>query len=204
MPKPPFKLVDNQETWLGATDIVSVDAMGTGFSRPTAEAGNKFYGVQGDLDGFGRFIETYLTKYKRYGSPVFLAGESYGGIRTAGLSNWLINRGVALNGAIIISGVENEITLRRRAGKRRALHRLSAKLLRRRRGTTSVFRRNGRRASMRRSRSVEKFTLGEYASALAAGATPSSDAETASRCEASSRSSPGFRRTTSCKEPPPR
>lgn len=112
MPAPPFQLVDNQETWLESTDVVMIDAMGTGFSRPlNAEVGKKFYGLQGDLQGFGEFIRTYLTKYRRMRSPLFLAGESYGGIRTAGLSGYLLQRGIALNGAVIISGVENYLTL---------------------------------------------------------------------------------------------
>ena len=171
MPKPPFKLVDNQETWLASTDIVAVDAMGTGFSRPTsAENGRKFYGVQGDLDGFGRFIQTYLAKYRRYGSPIFLAGESYGGIRTAGLSGWLIDRGVALNGAIIISGVENEITLNGGRGNDVPFMGYLPSFC-----ATAWYH---KRLSPRLEKSLdatlaecEKFTLGEYASALAAGSS---------------------------------
>lgn len=112
IPKPPFKLADNQETWLDKTDVVMVDAMGTGYSRvEKPEYGKKFYGMRGDIAAFGEFVRAYLAKYHRFSSPIFLAGESYGGIRTAGLSNYLLDKGIALNGAIIISGVTNYGTL---------------------------------------------------------------------------------------------
>lgn len=112
MPKPPYKIVDNQETWLESTDVVMVDAMGTGYSRPaTADLAKKFYGMQGDIQAYGEFVRAFLNKYSRNRSPVYIAGESYGGIRTAGLSGYLTERGVGLTGAVIISGVENFITL---------------------------------------------------------------------------------------------
>lgn len=117
MPAPPYKLVDNQETWLESTDVVMVDAMGTGYSRPaTAELGRKFYGLQGDIQAYGEFVRAYLNRYGRNKSPIYIAGESYGGIRTAGLSGYLTDRGIGLSGAIIISGVENFITLRNGQG----------------------------------------------------------------------------------------
>ncbi len=112
MPPPPFHTVDNQETWLSDTDVVMVDAMGTGYSRPAKpEFGKKFYGIQQDLHGFAEFIRTYLSTYQRFSSPVFIAGESYGGIRSAGLAGTLLNQGIALNGVIIISGTMNFGTL---------------------------------------------------------------------------------------------
>ena len=112
MPKPPYRLADNGETWLESTDVVMVDAMGTGYSRPTsAETARKYYGLQGDIQAYGEFVRAYLNRYGRNRSPVYIAGESYGGIRTAGLSGYLTERGVGLSGAIIISGVENYITL---------------------------------------------------------------------------------------------
>jgi carboxypeptidase C (cathepsin A) len=112
LPKPPYQVVDNQETWLPATDIVMVDAMGTGYSRlAKPEFGKQFYGVRADIRAFGEFIRSYLSKNGRFKSPVFLAGESYGGIRTAGLSSYLLGNGIALNGAIIVSGTMNFQTL---------------------------------------------------------------------------------------------
>ncbi|RYG24747.1 peptidase S10 [bacterium] len=117
MPKPPFRVVDNQETWLESTDVVMVDAIGTGYSRPaSAEAARKFYSMTGDIAAFGEFVRAYLAKSQRFNSPIYLAGESYGGIRTAGLAGWLTQRGIGLSGAIIVSGVENYITSRESRG----------------------------------------------------------------------------------------
>ncbi|MBI5706024.1 MAG: peptidase S10 [Armatimonadetes bacterium] len=112
MPKPPYHVVDNEETWLPSTDIVMVDAMGTGYSRlAKPEMSKQFFGVQADIRAFAEFVRAFLTRYGRFSSPIYLAGESYGGIRTAGLSNALLNNGIALNGAIIISGTMNFGTL---------------------------------------------------------------------------------------------
>jgi len=117
MPVPPYRLVDNQETWLESTDVVMVDAMGTGYSRPaTPELARQYYGLQGDIQAYGEFVRAYLNRYDRNRSPVYIAGESYGGIRTAGLSGYLTDRGIGLSGAVIISGVENFITLRNGQG----------------------------------------------------------------------------------------
>ncbi|HEY6555308.1 MAG TPA: peptidase S10, partial [Vicinamibacteria bacterium] len=79
MPSPPYKLVDNEHTWLDQTDLVFIDPVGTGYSRAAKpELGKKFWGLQGDLDSVGEFIRLYLTRYERWGSPLFLVGESYG------------------------------------------------------------------------------------------------------------------------------
>src|ERR1700733_9705708 len=108
MPAPPFELVDNQDTWLDKTDLVFVDAIGTGYSRAlTAEAGKKYWGLLGDLDAFGEFVRLYLQDNSRWTSPLYLAGESYGTTRAAGLSGWLIDHGIALNGIVLISTVMN-------------------------------------------------------------------------------------------------
>lgn len=108
LPPAPYKLVDNQETWLQNADVVMVDAPGTGFSRLTKpEFGKKYYSVRGDADAFAEFIRLYLTRNKRWHSPLFLAGESYGGMRVGILSNTLLNNGIGLAGVIIISGTLN-------------------------------------------------------------------------------------------------
>ncbi len=112
MPPPPFELIDNQQTWLDQTDLVFIDPVGTGFSRPAKkDLGKKFWSVEGDIASVGDFIRLYLTRYERWGSPLFLVGESYGTTRAAGLSGYLINNGVALNGVVLVSSVLNFQTL---------------------------------------------------------------------------------------------
>jgi carboxypeptidase C (cathepsin A) len=108
MPSPPYELVDNPNTWLDQTDLVFIDPVGTGYSRATKpELGKKFWGLQGDLESVGEFIRLYLTRYQRWASPLFLVGESYGTTRAAGLSGYLVERGIAFNGIILVSSVLN-------------------------------------------------------------------------------------------------
>lgn len=106
-PPPPYALVDNEETWLTFSDLVFIDPIGTGFSRPAeGEKGDQFYGVSEDIRWVSEFIRLYLTTYRRWSSPIFLAGESYGTTRAAGLSDYLVDQhGIALNGIILISSV---------------------------------------------------------------------------------------------------
>jgi carboxypeptidase C (cathepsin A) len=108
MPPPPFEWEDNQNTILDRTDLVFVDAIGTGYSRATTpELGKKFWSVSGDIAAFGEFIRLYLQKNSRWTSPVYLAGESYGTTRAAGLSGYLVDHGIALNGIVLISTILN-------------------------------------------------------------------------------------------------
>lgn len=112
MPLPPFQLEDNTSTWLALADLVFIDPVGTGYSRAAnADLTKKFATVQGDLDSVGRFIRIYLGCYERWGTPLFLAGESYGAFRAAGLSEYLLDHGIALNGIILISSVMNMQTI---------------------------------------------------------------------------------------------
>lgn len=112
MPPPPFHIVDNQDTWLGKTDLVFIDPVGTGYSRSVKpEYNHLFWNVQGDLQSVGEFIRLYLTRNERWGSPLFLAGESYGTTRAAGLSGYLMSQGIALNGIVLVSTVLNFQTL---------------------------------------------------------------------------------------------
>ncbi len=104
MPAPPFRLADNQYTLLSKSDIVMVDAIGTGFSRAAnAELSKKYWGVKGDIEAFSEFIRLYITRYQRWGSPLFLLGESYGTTRAAGIAGNLADRGVAFNGITLLS-----------------------------------------------------------------------------------------------------
>lgn len=112
MPQPPFQLIDNEYTWLDQTDLVFIDPVGTGYSRPAKkDLGKKFWGVKEDIQSVGEFIRFYLTRYQRWSAPLFLVGESYGTTRASGLSGYLIEHGVAFNGIVLVSSVLNFQTL---------------------------------------------------------------------------------------------
>ena len=113
VPPPPYKLTPNHQTWLTATDLVFVDPVGTGYSRAApGVAKSRFFGVMPDIQSMGGFIRRYITAYQRWGSPIFLAGESYGTTRAAALSDYLsAHEGLDLNGVILISSVLNFETL---------------------------------------------------------------------------------------------
>jgi carboxypeptidase C (cathepsin A) len=113
MPAPPYRLVDNEYSWLDLTDLVFIDPVGTGFSRPaTPEKGKDFWGLEQDIRSVGEFIRLYLTRHERWSSPLYLIGESYGTTRAAGLSGYLVDRsGVAFNGVILVSSVLNFQTI---------------------------------------------------------------------------------------------
>lgn len=113
MPPPPYELVDNDQTWLPETDMVFIDPVGTGFSRATKpEFASKFFGVRGDIESIGEFIRLYLTRNERWTSPLFLVGESYGTTRASGLSDYLFDHGIGLNGILLVSTVMNFQTIR--------------------------------------------------------------------------------------------
>ncbi len=113
MPPPPYELVDNEQTLLTETDLVFIDPVGTGYSRAVRqELASKFFGVNGDIDSVGQFIRMYLTRNDRWMSPLFLVGESYGTTRASGLSNYLFEHGIGLNGILLISTVMNFQTIR--------------------------------------------------------------------------------------------
>jgi carboxypeptidase C (cathepsin A) len=113
LPPPPFKLVNNDSSILDETDLVFIDPVSTGYSRPVpGEDAGKFHGVEEDLASVGDFIRLYTTRYKRWSSPKFLIGESYGTTRAAGLSGHLEDRyGIYLNGICLISSVLDFSTL---------------------------------------------------------------------------------------------
>jgi carboxypeptidase C (cathepsin A) len=124
LPPSPVRIVDNEETWLSFSDLVFIDPVGTGFSRSLDRARRnteekpagpgeehaddrenpEFWEVERDLESLGEFIQAFLSRHTRWASPVFLAGESYGGFRVAKMARKLQERyGVGLNGAILIS-----------------------------------------------------------------------------------------------------
>jgi carboxypeptidase C (cathepsin A) len=107
VPAPPARLRDNPDSWLAFTDLVFVDPVGTGFSRPTKtsdDAEKPFWSVSGDTRSLAEIIRLWLTRNARWPSPKFIAGESYGGFRGAQIARRLLDdQGVALNGLVMIS-----------------------------------------------------------------------------------------------------
>ncbi len=108
IPAPPVAMQDNPLTWLAFTDLVFIDPVGTGYSRSTKSDGDakSFWQLDKDLESLVEFIRLYLTCEKRWESPAFIAGESYGGFRTASLPGLLASDiGLRLNGLVLISPV---------------------------------------------------------------------------------------------------
>ncbi|HXR98758.1 MAG TPA: hypothetical protein VN709_13035 [Terriglobales bacterium] len=109
---PPYKIVDNDDTWLDASDLVFIDAMGTGYSRATSrETLAAAASVSGDLQTFSEFIRLWLFNNDRLNSPVILAGESYGTFRSAGLAGTLLQHHIPVSGVVLLSSVLNLSTL---------------------------------------------------------------------------------------------
>lgn len=113
LPPPPFGLMDNEFSILHATDLVFIDPVATGYSRPAKdEKAEQFFGQSGDIEAIGEFIRLWTTRHHRWLSPKYLCGESYGVFRAAGLSDYLHSRyGLYLNGLILVSGVLDFATL---------------------------------------------------------------------------------------------
>jgi carboxypeptidase C (cathepsin A) len=112
MPPAPYRMEDNPHTLLDKSDLVLIDAIGTGFSRAAdAEMFKKFWGVKGDIEAFSEFIRLYITRNERWSSPLFLFGESYGTTRSAGIAGYLADRGISFNGITLLSTVLNFETL---------------------------------------------------------------------------------------------
>ncbi|HEY2033981.1 MAG TPA: hypothetical protein VGH02_09880 [Rhizomicrobium sp.] len=105
----PYQLIDNGSTLLDASDLVFIDAPGTGFSRIAGKDKEKaFYGVDPDAQAFATFIQEFLSKYNRWNSPKYLFGESYGTPRSSVVINDLENnRAVDFNGVILLSAILN-------------------------------------------------------------------------------------------------
>jgi carboxypeptidase C (cathepsin A) len=107
LPAAPYRLVDNPDTLLDVSDLVFIDAPGTGFGRLIGkDAGKAFWGVDEDGEAFARFIARFIGKYSRWNSPKFIFGESYGTTRSAVLANMLGNEhDIDLNGVILLSQI---------------------------------------------------------------------------------------------------
>ncbi len=104
----PFTIAENPDTVLDKSDLVFLDAIGAGYSRPLGDTkGAAFWGVDQDIDAFARGVQRYITVAHRWNSPKFLFGESYGTTRSAGLAYVLQERGIQLNGVLILSSILN-------------------------------------------------------------------------------------------------
>ena len=103
---PPYPMVDNDYTLLDKADIVMIDPVGTGFSRPAGEAeGKDFWGLDEDAASIALFIRRFLSKYERWNAPRYLLGESYGTTRSAVLARHLQRANIDLNGIVLVSAV---------------------------------------------------------------------------------------------------
>ncbi|NOK79053.1 MAG: peptidase S10 [Chloroflexi bacterium AL-N5] len=112
--KPPYCLLDNNYSLLDQSDLVFIDPVGTGYSRPVpGEKSTAFHSLKEDIASVAEFIHLYCSRHGRWASPKFLAGESYGTTRAAGLAEHLQERhGMYLNGLMLISSVLDFSTLR--------------------------------------------------------------------------------------------
>jgi carboxypeptidase C (cathepsin A) len=178
-PPAPYKLVDNTESLLDKTDLVFIDAMGTGYSHAVCKAEAKdFYGIDEDVEAFAQFIVTYLSRNDRWNSPKFLIGESYGTFRSAALGNYLQSHDtVHLNGIVLISSVLDLSTITFPTGDDRSyIYYLPSyaavawyhKVLKDRPADLPAFIEEAR-----------KYAQGEYAAALYKGATLSASEKAA-------------------------
>ena len=104
MPLPPYAVADNPHSWFEHFDLVFIDPPHTGWSVTASEAARKkMLSVDGDIDALAEVMRAWLTRHKRWGSPIYLAGESYGTTRGAGLADKLLDLGMALSGLILVS-----------------------------------------------------------------------------------------------------
>lgn len=179
--QPPFPLVENKQSWVQDCDIVFLDPIGTGFSRAkNKEVGKKFWGLKGDAESVSEAIRLFLTRYNRWSSPLFLAGESYGTTRAAAISGHLIDRGVAFNGLILVSSILNFQTARFHNGND-----LPFALFMPTYATTAHY--HGRVKGDLQSviNEAREFALGDYWSALAQGSALSDDKRKSVRAQLS-------------------
>lgn len=111
---PPASWSTNEWSWLDETDLVFVDPMSTGFTRPAKGAEAKpFHGFTGDLESLADFIQLWTTRHARWASPKFLVGESYGTTRVAALTERLQQKyDYYLNGVMLVSSILNFQTAR--------------------------------------------------------------------------------------------
>ncbi len=168
VPPPPYRMTNNEYSLLDETDLVFIDPISTGYSRPVeGQKAKEWHGFKKDIESVGDFIRLFVTRYNRWLSPKFVAGESYGTTRASGLANYLQERhGMYLNGIMLVSTaldfttldfyVNNEVPYVMFLPAYAATAWYHGKL-------------KGRRPLQGLLREVEKFAAGEYAAALFQG-----------------------------------
>ena len=178
-PPPPYQLVPNDQSLLDVADLVFIDPVTTGYSRPAqGEDPAQFHGLQEDAEWVGEFIRLYTTRHERWDSPKFLSGESYGTTRAARLAALLQEKhGLYLNGIVLVSAILNFQTARFDRGNDLPyilfLPTYTATAWYHRRLAPELQADLGRTLA-----EVEEFALGEYALALHRGdALPPDEAE---------------------------
>lgn len=166
-PAPPGGLEDNASTWLDFTDLVFIDPVTTGYSRAAeGEDPHQFHGLRGDAQAVGEFIRLYITEHKRWLSPKFLAGESYGTTRAAALAPLLQGElGIYLNGIVLVSPVLEFQTLEFDNGNDRPYPLFLPSYT----ATAWYHHRLGGGDLGEALRASEEFAAGEYSAALAKG-----------------------------------
>jgi len=169
MPPPPYELKDNTDTWLDKTDLVFIDPVGTGYSRArNIEVARRMNSVQGDIQSVGEFMRMYVVRNNREVSPLFIAGESYGTFRAAGLAGYLIDRGMAFNGIVLIGTTLNLETIWSRSDD--LVYELELPTY-----AADAYYHKKVAADLQRKdlksflKEVEAFSMGEYSAALAKG-----------------------------------
>ena len=110
----PYSIITNEYSWLDLTDLVFIDPVGSGFSKAKdGEDAKQFYGYENDIESVGDFIRLWLVKNNRWGSPKYIAGESYGTTRACGVAHYILDTyGLHINGISLISPALNFETLR--------------------------------------------------------------------------------------------
>ena len=177
---PPARLIDNDQSILDVCDLVFIDPVTTGYSRAVGETSEKeFHGLKEDVESVGDFIRMWITENGRWGSPKYLCGESYGGIRAAGLASHLQSRyGMSLNGVVLLSSLLDYRTLMESQGSH-----LSYQVFLPTFATTALY--HGKIKGERDAvyQSAKEFAFGDYSLALLKGneITPEEKEQTAAK-----------------------
>jgi carboxypeptidase C (cathepsin A) len=165
---PPYQVVENPFSILDVADLVFIDPVSTGYSRAAKDVRpGDFHGVEEDIASVGDFIRRWVTENNRWASPKFLLGESYGGIRAAGLAQHLQGRyGMQLNGVVLLSSLLDFRTLSPSQGNDLAYSVFLPSY-------TGVAHFHGKLQGNRNDlvREAREFAFGEYSSALSQGRT---------------------------------